>query len=228
MLAQQINYWNYQETKRHNQASEQLESEKNAISREQVNVNWFTANEQQRHNVASEDISRGGLYETIRHNKATESISQGTLAESIRHNKQQEAIGYMNAAANTTQANAAMHRATTARKEYQLKEKKYPFETLLLGAQTSQANAAAANQNAQAVLNRAKTYQVQVDIAQVPLQNKLAVWDRINNALSNITPRMSIRSGSTTNSTNRTTNVGKAVQKAMSNSKGGKANGKRK
>lgn len=62
MTRNQIEYWNVQESKRHNVTTE---------------------GETQRHNVATE-------YETGRHNRVSESIDLGNLNESIRHNKTTE------------------------------------------------------------------------------------------------------------------------------------------
>lgn len=76
MTANQINYWNLQENKRHNLVSEGTEKDK--------------LSESKRHNVAGEQLESGKLYESQRHNVATENISLGSLFESSRHNKATE------------------------------------------------------------------------------------------------------------------------------------------
>lgn len=93
MTHNQINYWNLQESKRHNVVTE---------------------TETNRHNVATENIDLGRLQETTRHNLATEGetnrhnvrtegqtdvnlgLQQGTLSEVQRHNLASEQLGYGN------------------------------------------------------------------------------------------------------------------------------------
>lgn len=76
MTRNQIEYWNLQESKRHNVATE-------------VEIN--------RHNVATEGIDLGNLQETQRHNYATEGIELGKLGETRRHNVATEGISQFEA-----------------------------------------------------------------------------------------------------------------------------------
>lgn len=76
MTSNQIAYWNYRETKRHN-----IETEK----------------ESKRHNVSTESISLQQLEESKRHNVVSESLGFANLQESHRHNLAQESIGWYGA-----------------------------------------------------------------------------------------------------------------------------------
>lgn len=89
MTKTQVDYWNYQESKRHNLATEGLETGKLA---ETTRHNLVTEGETSRHNLVTEG-------ETQRHNLVTEgqesqriAISAGVLAESQRHNRAQESV----------------------------------------------------------------------------------------------------------------------------------------
>jgi len=88
MTNNQIQYWKYQEDKRHNLESESLgrdtlgETKRHNIADE--SVKWFSATEQKRHNVVSEG-------ETERHNRADESVKWFTAQENQRHNLVYEA-----------------------------------------------------------------------------------------------------------------------------------------
>lgn len=95
MTRNQIDYWTLQETKRHNQVSEQ----------ESVRHNRADEGETQRSHRANEELGRNNLLElsrhnqsveneTNRHNVAMESVEQGKLSETTRHNKATENIGY--------------------------------------------------------------------------------------------------------------------------------------
>lgn len=98
MTHNQIEYWNLQETRRHNVTTEDESKRHNVAGEEETN----------RHNVATEGIEIGKLGEQTRHNKATEqetrrhnveteNIGYSTLAESIRHNTATENIQAMDA-----------------------------------------------------------------------------------------------------------------------------------
>lgn len=75
MTQNQINYWNYRETGRHNLATEGETNRHNVV----------TENETQRHNMVGER-------ETERHNRATEGIDLSKLAETQRHNRASESL----------------------------------------------------------------------------------------------------------------------------------------
>lgn len=137
MLATQVEYWKYKEGARHNLAAEQLQRESNSIAAEQVRVNWFTAQENHRHNVQNEAIGWTNANENIRHNMVTESISRGTLDETIRHNRQMENIGYQNAYANVSQANAAQRRASIDFGRLTLEQQMQPYKVANVQAQTT-------------------------------------------------------------------------------------------
>lgn len=98
MTHNQIEYWNLQETKRHNIAGESETNRHNVVGE----------NESSRHNQATEAIDIGKLNETVRHNtvtegeterhnRETENIGYGQLNESIRHNTVTESIQSMDA-----------------------------------------------------------------------------------------------------------------------------------
>lgn len=100
MTHNQINYWNYRETGRHNVATENETNRHNVV----------TEGETKRHNLATEGIDLSKLNETTRHNLATEqemgrhnlesesqgrvklSIDSGTLGEITRHNQATESL----------------------------------------------------------------------------------------------------------------------------------------
>ena len=130
MTANQINYWNLQETKRSNLARE-AETQRHNTKVEDYNTgslletsrhNQATEGEATRHNVQSENLAFITAAEVARHNKASEgldrskiNVQQGQLNETIRHNREQDSWrGYenytdrMNA---ETQQYAAQHKA---------------------------------------------------------------------------------------------------------------------
>lgn len=103
MTANQINYWNLQETKRHNVRTED-ETERHNRMGESIDLSKLS--ETERHNRATEGIDLGKLdverfkaAETKRHNQATEgltgydlSIQQGIADEAHRHNTASESL----------------------------------------------------------------------------------------------------------------------------------------
>ena len=130
MTANQINYWNLQETKRANQARE-TEAQRHNVKTEEYSagnlletVRHNQAGEQEtaRHNVQTENAAFMTAAEVARHNKAVENIDankvkvqQGQLNETVRHNREQDSwLGYAN---RTNRMNAetnqysAMHNA---------------------------------------------------------------------------------------------------------------------
>lgn len=90
MTANQINYWNLQETGRHNRVTE-AETERH--NRRTEDIDLAKLSETTRHNMATEDISNRTLSETTRHNLAQESYNVNNLAETQRHNVATESIG---------------------------------------------------------------------------------------------------------------------------------------
>lgn len=76
MTANQIAYWNLQETK--------------SANREVARRNAATEAETNRHNVATEGIDISKLQETVRHNTQQEGQQQRELAESVRRNVMSE------------------------------------------------------------------------------------------------------------------------------------------
>lgn len=118
MTHNQIEYWNLQETQRHNLAGEgetkrhnvagETETNRHNVATETVEIgklnetvrhNTVTERESERHNRESENIGYGQLNESIRHNTVTEGIQRmdaqtraNQLAESVRHNKAAESI----------------------------------------------------------------------------------------------------------------------------------------
>lgn len=87
MTKNQIDYANYKETKRNNEAV-LAETNRHNIAGEQFNLANLA--EAGRHNRAQESIGYGNLAESSRHNKAGEQIDLSKLAESQRHNKATE------------------------------------------------------------------------------------------------------------------------------------------
>ena len=118
MTHNQIEYWNLQETKRHNVVGEtetqrhnvagETETNRHNVATEAVDIgrlnetvrhNTVTERESERHNRESENIGYGQLNESIRHNTVTEGIQRmdaqtraDQLQETIRHNKAAESI----------------------------------------------------------------------------------------------------------------------------------------
>lgn len=87
MTKNQIDYANYKETKRNNEAM-LAEANRHNIAGEQFNLASLA--ETGRHNKAQESIGYGNLAETSRHNMAGEQIDLSKLAENQRHNKATE------------------------------------------------------------------------------------------------------------------------------------------
>lgn len=87
MTKNQIDYANYKETKRNNEAM-LAETNRHNIAGEQFNIASLA--ETGRHNRAQESIGYGNLAETSRHNVAGEKIDLSKLAESQRHNQATE------------------------------------------------------------------------------------------------------------------------------------------
>lgn len=82
MLATQVSYWNLQEVKRHNLATE--EQAKGELA------------ETQRHNRRAEELQGWSIGETSRHNQVAESQAWANLSELQRHNRQGEMQSYWN------------------------------------------------------------------------------------------------------------------------------------
>jgi len=100
------------------------------------------------------------LKESERHNLAMESQAKSELHEATRHNVASEAIGRAQAGAAQWQARIAELRAGIEQDYLAIAQRKVPYETSLLGAQTelNLANARLAEENA--AYTRAKsTYQ---------------------------------------------------------------------
>lgn len=86
MTRNQIEYWNLQETGRHNAVTERETERHNRVGETETN----------RHNVMTENIDIGKLNESIRHNKQTESLGWANLSETNRHNVATEDLGWAN------------------------------------------------------------------------------------------------------------------------------------
>lgn len=134
MTHNQIEYANYQESKRHNIAGE------TELNRHNVVTEYETA----RHNVVTENIGWANLSETKRHNQAdevethryhtaSESIERSKVSETTRHNKVSEqidayraaneiAIGYQNASTNAYNARTNEYNAQTNRGNMRINE----------------------------------------------------------------------------------------------------------
>lgn len=125
MLATQVNYFNYLETRRHNLATEEQGRETLAQGKENLRIQDFNSQtqrmsqqEQARHNEASETISIASLHETERHNVAMEE-------ENVRHNVQTENISKISANAASLSAQASMTSAQANMKSAILNETKW-------------------------------------------------------------------------------------------------------
>lgn len=107
MTDQELRFRELQETRRHNQAMEQLQGdtlvethrtnvENEGIKKESnviTNAHYIRSDaENVRHNTATEDIQRTGVEENIRHNKEDERIQDARNAEVRRHNIADERI----------------------------------------------------------------------------------------------------------------------------------------
>lgn len=84
MTSNQINYWNLQESKRHNVTTENETNRHNLVTEVETN----------RHNVATENIDLSKLGETKRHNLVTE----GQTDKSLGMQQQNINLGYANLA----------------------------------------------------------------------------------------------------------------------------------
>lgn len=138
----QVKYWDLQESKRHNVATEGETYRHNVVSEQQnavalgetVRHNRATEAETQRHNQQQEKLGFATLDETIRHNKRTEAYQMSSLAEAIRHNKANEGIAQLNASASMMQAEAARQNAKTnadkAKYENAYKESQTEYQNL--------------------------------------------------------------------------------------------------
>lgn len=131
MTANQINYWNLQETKRSNLAREteatrhnkEVEGYNTGSLLETARHNQANEQEASRHNIQSENLSFITASEMARHNKASEGIDrskvavqQGQLAETVRHNRENDAwLGYDKY---TDRMNAETNRYASQHKAY--------------------------------------------------------------------------------------------------------------
>nr|AVA30670.1 hypothetical protein [Picobirnavirus sp.] len=108
MTKNQIDYWNYVEGKRHNQATE-VELERSHRATEEISSKY---------NDSVIELRGQELGETSRHNVAVETeTKRSNLAkekETAEHNDEMENIGYMQAAAAQTSAGAALISAQAA------------------------------------------------------------------------------------------------------------------
>lgn len=181
MLQQQINYWTLQETKRHNLVQEQLTGEQIAVAKEGNQINWFTAKEAQRHNIQNEGVSWTNANENIRHNQVTEGIQNRTLNETIRHNKQQEGIGWANAAANITSANAARTNAIVNVGKLKLERDYQPYRLAESTSRSAKNLADVTLSGFTAVKLTADANKSNAEAAKTKKETKYIVWDKINN-----------------------------------------------
>lgn len=123
MLPAQVNYWTLQENKRHNVATEEIQSRAQMEEARHNKVyegethrhNFVTENETMRHNVATERVQASQvalgwsqLSESTRHNKMMEGVQKQQAAtqrmlgfETIRHNRTSEKLGRQQATAKT-------------------------------------------------------------------------------------------------------------------------------
>lgn len=119
MTHNQINYWNLQESKRHNVEGEKEtnrhnlategETYRHNVSSEGIDISKL--NETKRHNVQSEGIESGKLAEQQRHNIQTENVDISSLQELGRHNRESEVSDRIKANASGTQAAASLFSA---------------------------------------------------------------------------------------------------------------------
>lgn len=128
MLAQQVAYWNYVETNRHNLATEaltgrELDIKASALAedvrhnKETESISWFNAQENARHNRETESVSWYNAKESQRHNRVTENIGWFSAQESQRHNIATESTARLSATGTLLRGQAALQTAgSNARK----------------------------------------------------------------------------------------------------------------
>jgi inorganic pyrophosphatase/exopolyphosphatase len=93
MTRNQLEYWNLQETKRHNAATEGETGRHNVAEEgETKRHNVMSESEMQRHNMRTEMQTDTNLLETQRHNIATEGYTKQSVAETQRANRASESI----------------------------------------------------------------------------------------------------------------------------------------
>lgn len=174
MLQSQVNYWNLQETRRHNLATERLARESQA--------------ETQRHNISTEDVAYGNLRESATHNRATEALGWETLGENRRHNVVAE---YENERHNREMegiqqaANAEAIRSHKAQEEiswYNAETANKRLEYDALNAASNSMQAQVAWQNAETNKRNAETQWYRAQLENLDLQRKITdsenAWKR--------------------------------------------------
>lgn len=192
MTANQINYWNLQETKRHNVTTEG-ETERHNRATEGIDLGRLE--ETRRHNVASEGIEQGKLdlgyaqlgkdyavlAEQNRHNLATEqnaavdlNIKQQTQTEQERYNKE---LNRQGAVIGQSQALANQMRALRDEAETKLTD----VQRTWLGIKESQ-NIELTNKNIAAVSQQLK--KVEADIQRAQTLNTIDAWKAANDSVN--------------------------------------------
>lgn len=196
MTTTQVAYWNLQELKQHNRATEEDTDVANAeVNRhntvtEQQNANSLL--ETARHNKVSESVAKGNLKETVRSHKANERISKDTLKETRRSNKAREhenhrsnvaneAIGRINAAANTRNAQTNARNADTA-------AKKAAVENRYTKSRTKEQDIINKHANTREASNNAKTIAQTVESGSRTLKNVTGAGKDVSDIVSEWIP----------------------------------------
>lgn len=192
MTKNQIDYWNMQEGKRHNQVTER-ETERHGRATEQLQAG--TLEEATRHDLAAESIDISKLGESQRHNQASEALEQGKidlgrleLSESQRSHRANESLqgvdlniraAQQSEAARHNFVNEGLSRLQTVaetelkRSQTELNEIETKWRDLLKSQEVE--------------INAAKKRQIEQQIAESKKQVELAQSNILRNNVSNIT-----------------------------------------
>lgn len=177
MTHNQINYWNYVETGRHNVETEKENARHNLASESETN----------RHNVATEQIDLGKLNETIRHNKVTEGVSMSQLAEDVRHNLASESLGWGNLSETNrhNQVSEWIDKSDTL-SQNQLRESQRALNQANVELAQIKTRWESLLRNADLHLSQAQRDKVEAEIAQIQQRVSLGVQGNAQDWLSSI------------------------------------------
>lgn len=155
MTQNQVAYWNLQELKRHNAATEAetnranvtAEQETSRKNRASESVQLMTHQEAVRHNLAQENLNITQLAETQRHNVAqelqfsiqsreTERHNRAQETETARHNTLMSSIQASQAASRERETMVAIDKAKLAREQFEFDKQMQSINTGIKGVDT--------------------------------------------------------------------------------------------
>lgn len=187
MTANQIAYWNLNESKRHNVASEaeanrhnvttEDETHRHNLVTEQTDIsklqetqrhNIATETEAKRHNEAGEVLQAIQQQEQQRHNQVTESVSWTDIGEQQRHNLQQEMLQ------NTSLSIDAQKAFETSRHNAQTEAVAEAEQKAEQAYKEAMVNVNALRASNEAQLNQAKLRQINKQVQELDRQYNLA------------------------------------------------------